>query len=285
MTAQLFPHHALALLETAYPELPAKLSHSLTDHPLLSLDAIVALAGRLSSSNVEYNAGDLPIGIEASAIPKFSLSIAETVRDIEANGAWMVLKQIEQDPEYRDLLKETLASIREIIEPKTGPMLTLQGFLFVSASNAVTPFHFDPEHNILLQVRGSKTFTIFAQADEAIVPPDAHERFHMGEQHRNLVWNDAFAAKADPVYLAPGDAIHVPVKAPHFVRVIEGPSVSLSVTWRSEWSYREADARALNRLARKAGLSPHSPGRWPAQNLIKAQCYRAIRKLHNLATG
>jgi hypothetical protein len=25
----------------------------------------------------------------------------------------------------------------------------------------VTPFHFDPEHNILLQIRGRKTMTIF----------------------------------------------------------------------------------------------------------------------------
>ena len=40
-------------------------------------------------------------------------------------------------------------------------MLTSQGFIFVSSPNSVTPYHFDPEHNILLQIRGSKVMTQF----------------------------------------------------------------------------------------------------------------------------
>jgi Cupin-like domain len=282
MRGKIFSPPALSLLDAAYPETPVELSHALVDHPLLTLDAIVALACRLPANQVEYNAGNLPIGIDPADIPKPLLSITDTVRNIEANGAWMVLKLIEADPAYRDLLHHTLATIRAVVEPKTGEMLTLQGFLFVSATHAVTPFHFDPEHNILLQIRGSKVFTIFPQTDEAIVPPEAHERFHMGEQHRNLVWKDELEPKGNAITLAPGDGLHVPVKAPHFVRVIEGPSISLSVTWRSEWSYREADARAFNRLVRKSGLTPASPERWPNENLAKSHSYRAIRKLRNL---
>lgn len=282
MTAISFPPDALTALSEAYPERAVKLTHGLVDHPLLTLDAIVDLATRLPASQVEYNSGNLPIGIDPADIPRPSLSVADTIRDIEANGAWMVLKLIETDADYRELLHQALATIREIVNPKTGEMLTLQGFLFVSASKAITPFHFDPEHNILLQIRGSKVFTIFPQTDETIVPPVAHERFHMGEQHRNLVWSDGLAHKGDPIALLPGDALHVPVKAPHFVRVLEGPSISLSVTWRSEWSYREADARALNRLLRKSGMSPASPDRWPGQNLAKSRSYRLIRRLNNL---
>lgn len=282
MNAAAFPERSLAALGAAYPERPVKIGHRLSDHPLLSLDAIVALAKRLDPANVEYNPGNLPIGIDAADIPRPQLSIAETVSDIETNRSWMVLKFIEEDPAYRELLETALASIRDVIEPTTGAMLTLQGFVFVSASDAITPFHFDPEHNILLQIRGTKTFTIFPQTDESIVPAQAHERFHLGEQHRNLAWANEFLSRGTAFDLAPGDGLHVPVKAPHFVQVTAGPSISLSITWRSEWSYREADARALNRLIRNVGLDPAPPQRWPAQNLVKAQVYRAIRKARNL---
>jgi hypothetical protein len=76
-----------------------------------------------------------------------------------------------------------------------------------------------------------------------------------------------------------GEGIHVPVKAPHWVQNGPEPSISLSVTWRSEWSYAEADARAFNRMLRGLGIEPASPGAFPAQNLAKAYAYRAVRKL------
>ncbi len=66
--------------------------------------------------------------------------------------------------------------------------------------------------------------------------------------------------------LGPGDGVFVPVMAPHFVRNGPEPSISLSITWRSEWSYEEADARAFNAVLRKAGLRPQAPGRWPQRN-------------------
>jgi hypothetical protein len=48
--------------------------------------------------------------------------------------------------------------------------------------------------------------------------------------------------------LEPGEAIYVPVMAPHQVRNGPEPSISLSITWRSEWSHAEADARAFNEV-------------------------------------
>jgi Cupin-like domain len=277
MTA--FTEDSLDLLRDAYPETPALLHHRLADHPLLQLDALVRLATTLDPAHVEYNPGNLPIGIDPADIPVSALSVEETIRGIEESGSWMAIKFIENDPAYAELLRSTLAEIRSVVEPVTGEMMTLQGFMFVSSESAITPFHFDPEHNILLQIRGSKTFTIFPQNDDAICPPQAHEAFHLGEHHRNLPWDAGFSGKARSFRLEPGRALHVPVKAPHWVKVEKGPSVSLSVTWRSEWSYKEADARGLNRLLRKSGLVPETPGRWPQQNNLKSVAYRALRKV------
>lgn len=277
MTA--FPPEARTVFAAAYPETPVKFAHGLSGHPLLTLPALVDLAARLDPADVEYNPGNLPIGIAAEDIPAPALSVTDTIRVIEEADSWMVLKFVEKDAAYKALLEEVLGELRGLIEPVTGEMLTLQGFIFVSATGAVTPFHFDPEHNILLQISGAKVFTIFPQSDEAIVPALAHEKFHRGEHHRNLGYEDAFAAKGEPITLEPGDALHVPVKAPHWVKVTQGPSISVSVTWRSEWSYEEADARALNHLLRKFGLEPASPHRLPRHNKAKSLAFRALRKL------
>lgn len=40
-------------------------------------------------------------------------------------------------------------------------------------------------------------------------------------------------------------------------------SVSHSITWRSEWSFTEADARAFNSVLRRMGMKRVSTGRWP----------------------
>lgn len=274
-----FPKDARDTFAAAYPETAVKLTHQLVDHPLLALPALVELAATLPAKDVEYNPGELPIGIAPEDIPSPLLSIAETIRSIEENGSWMVLKLVEQHPEYRALLEATLAALAPIVTARTGKMLTLQGFIFISSPEAVTPFHFDPEHNILVQIRGEKVMTVFPATDEAIVSPQAHEAFHLGQHHRNLNWDEGFAAKGTAFTLTPGEAIHVPVKAPHWVKNGPQVSISLSVTWRSTWSYEEADARAFNHLLRKFGVSPASPKRLPAHNRAKSLAYRVIRKL------
>jgi len=261
-----------------YPEISGTLTHGLVDHPLLQLDALVALAGRLDPASVEYNRGDLPVGVDPAAAIGNGLSIAETIRGIEDNGSWMVLKFIEQDPAYRALLDGALDELSPIVTPRTGQMLKREGFVFVSSPNSVTPFHFDPEHNILMQIRGSKTMTVFPADDERIVSGIEHERFHMGG-HRNTPWRDEFAAHGEANALMPGDAIYVPVKAPHWVKNGGQVSISLSVTWRSEWSFAEADARGMNHVLRRIGARPSAPGRWPARNRAKALGYRIIRRL------
>lgn len=278
MPAAVFGPQPKAIFAESYPGSFCKLGHGLADDPLLSLDALANLAAALPGASIEYNPGGLPIGIAPEDIPKSELGVVETIRTIGQSGSWVVLKRIEQVPAYRDLLERILGELTEIVAPRTGEMMQREGFIFVSSPDAVTPFHFDPEHNILLQIMGSKTMTIFTADDEAISPACVHEAFHMGEHHRNLVWNDSYAASGTPVHIGPGEAIHVPVKSPHWVKVDGQPSVSLSITWRSEWSYAEADARAFNRALRKIGLSPHRPRPYPSRNMAKALAWRAMSR-------
>ncbi|MDP4540871.1 transcriptional regulator [Qipengyuania sp. DY56-A-20] len=260
-----------------YPEQPHVLAHALGSHPLLELDSLAALAGRLPESSIEYNRGDLPIGVDGKP-GATGLSIEDTIRRIASANSWAVLKNIEQDPAYEVLLLGLLGELRGEIEVRTGAMLRPQGFVFISSPDAVTPYHFDPEHNILLQVKGSKVMTQFPAGDARFAPDEVHETYHSGGA-RELRWQDDFAAAGQEFAIGPGEAVFVPVMAPHFVRNGPDSSISLSITWRSDWSFAEADARGLNRVLRAAGLSPAAPGRWPRTNRTKANAYRVLRKL------
>ena len=96
-------------------------------------------------------------------------------------------------------------------------------------------------------------------------------------------WHDRFAGYGMTFDLHPGEALYVPVMAPHYVRNGEEVSISLSITWRSEWSYAEADARAFNAMLRRFGMKPKPPGRWPASNTGKANAMRVLRRLPRFA--
>lgn len=273
-----FNDRAIRRLQTAYPEAPFLLDHQLGDHPLLSNPALAELARAMRPVDVEYNRADLPVGINPADVPDNGMGIVETIENIATNGSWMVLKFIEKIPAYRDFLHETLAEIEPAVRAITGEMMKLEGFIFLSSPNAVTPFHMDPEHNILLQLKGSKTMTVFPADDEELAPGEAHEAFHNGG-HRNLEWRDDFAARGRAFDLPAGKAIYVPVKAPHWVKNGAAPSLSLSITWQSEWAYREQYARSMNATLRRLGLNPAAPKRFPHQNHAKSLAWRAIHKV------
>lgn len=275
MTA--FPPESRSTFAANYPENPHVLRHALQRDERFSLDGLAALAEALPVTSIEYNRGDQPIGVDGKPAPS-GLTIGETIRKIATSDSWAVLKNIEQVPEYRALLLELLEEIRPVIEEKTGAMLTPQGYIFISSPNAVTPYHFDPEHNILLQLAGTKTMTQFPAGDARFAPDEVHESYHLGGP-RELPWHDELLAGGTPYPLDPGEAVFVPVMAPHFVRNGPASSISLSITWRSEWSYAEACARSFNGTLRRMGLKPRAPGRWPASNGAKSTAWRVMRRL------
>ncbi|MHA7818991.1 MAG: transcriptional regulator [Erythrobacter sp.] len=275
--AEIFDGDARSTFAANYPETPHKVAHALDRHPLLELEALASLAERLPAKSVEFNRGDLPIGVDGKP-DATGLTIAETIRKVAEANSWAVLKNVEQVPEYSALLMDLLSEIRSEIERRTGEMLAPQAFIFISSPSAVTPYHFDPEHNILLQLRGSKTMTQFPAGDPRFASDETHESYHSGGP-RELRWDDDLMDGAREFALGPGEAVYVPVMAPHFVRNGPESSISFSITWRSTWSYAESDARMFNHWLRQRGLQPKAPDRWPASNAAKAYFYRALRRL------
>lgn len=275
---QAFPDSARVGFAAAYPDRPMRIDHNLCGHPLLTREAIAALGERLPESSIEYNAGKMPVGIAPEDTPQNGLSIADTIRTIDTNGSWMVLKNVEQDPAYAALLDGALAELDPIVQRRTGPMLHREAFIFFTSPDSITPFHMDPEHNILLQIEGEKTMNVFPVGDEALVSAEQSEAFHKGG-HRNLPWQEGFAAKGEAVHLSPGQAVIMPVKAPHFVQNGPAVSISFSITWRSARSVAEGELHSLNDRLRQRGLPTARVGAKPESSHFRLLLAKVMRKL------
>src|SRR3546814_20305377 len=104
----IFPAETLERMAALYPQQAGLLHHRLPDHPLLSIEALAVLGESLRPSEVEYNPGNVPIGIRPEDVPSNGLSIGETIRTIESNGSWAVRKHIENVAAYPPLLLDLL---------------------------------------------------------------------------------------------------------------------------------------------------------------------------------
>lgn len=248
--------------------------HNLSDHPLFSLPRLIELSQQLPAKDFEYNAGKVPISLEPEMTPRTGLSVEETLRRIDQCSSWMVMKNVEQVPEYKLLLDQCLDEIQPLSETKMPGMIQREGFIFVSSPGSVTPYHLDPEHNFLLQIKGTKTMYQFDRADRRIISEQEIERTFSGS--RNLVFKDTYQQCAQEFFLTPGMGLHVPVTTPHWVKNGDEVSISFSITFRSKISKRYEGLYKVNAALRKSGVTPSSIGSFPLADSFKYASFKTL---------
>jgi hypothetical protein len=260
---------------------PFAIRHRLADHPLFAMPRLLELAKFLPEDRVEYNAGNLPVSIDPARTPRNGLTPEETIRRIAECRSWLVLKNVERDPAYADLLDRCLAEVEQMGHADARRIDLREAFVFVSSPASVTPFHIDPEWNFLLQICGQKTIHVFPSADRSLVGEEDLERFYCGA-HRNLVFREEFQQKATTFVLQPGDGVHVPVTAPHWVENGPEVSISFSITFQTRDSERRGIIYRVNRWLRARGLKPRPAGVSGWRDASKYFAFRAIRRLRRL---
>jgi hypothetical protein len=267
-----------AQFNSAFPHQPFLVRHALCGNPLFSLESLVALSKRLPPTKVEYNAGTIDIDMHDKLTPQTGLSIEETIRRIESCRSWMVLKNVEADPTYRSLLDACLADVAHWSEPLTPGMRRHEGYIFISSPGSRTPYHMDGEHNFLLQLTGSKKVHMWDSADRSLLTEKEIEAHYTGA-HRNLSYQDSFAAKSKVFDLTPGHGLHFPVNAPHWVQNGPEVSVSFSVTFRTPAIDKRALLYAANGRLRGWGLNPTPVGQSGLRDALLHNTVRGLRKL------
>jgi hypothetical protein len=255
----------------AFDRRPFAVDHTLVDHPLLTLDAIAALADRFPG-RVERHRADLPAVMPGGA-PELEGPPSETVRGIDHNRSWMVFWYIEQVPEYKQLLDRCLDEAESFLPADAEATCQREAFLFLSAPDAVTPVHFDPEHNFLLQIRGRKDMNVvpFRSAEQRQQELD---RYYDGGS-RNL---EAMPAQGEAFTLDPGKGVYVPTFMPHWVKNGPHASISLSITFRTPHSLRAERVHSVNARLRQLRLSPKPAGTSARTDRIKEAVWIATFK-------
>jgi len=263
---------------------PFLVRHRLDDHTLFSLPRLIELARALPEDRVEYNAGDVPVSLDPTRPPRTGLSVDETIRRIEECRSWMVFKNVERDPAYAALLDTCLDQVREHSESAWPGMGRREGFIFVSSPGSMTPYHMDPEHNFLLQIRGQKQVNLFDGEDRELLTERELEKFY-ARGHRNLVFTDANQQKAQVFALASGDGLYFPVTWPHWVKNGSQVSVSFSITFRTVSSDRREVLYRVNERLRRVGIHLPPVGHSELVDGAKYQAFRTLARAHRLFGG
>lgn len=242
---------------------PFSIQHQLQSHPLFQLESLVELSKRLPKEQREYVFAKQEFGTHDNleqykhAADNDELSTEDLINAIETQNVVIVLRNVESDHLYGEFVNHCLDSLAGTVEPVTGPISGRESFIFVSPPNAYTPYHWDPEQNFFMQVRGKKQMAIYDVADRELLPEEALERYYTQGQVITKCPEELFE-NYELFEMNPGDGVYVPVTAPHWVKTLDEVSVSVSINFRSPSSIRRARVFRMNRMMRKMGLRPRS---------------------------
>jgi hypothetical protein len=254
---------------------PFALKHTLSGHPLFTLPRLVRLAQSLPRDRIEYNYGKLKPGTRPEDVPSIDMPAADVIRQIETANAWMVIKFVNEDPEYLALLEQFVTEANLLAGRPAGAFSDLQGFIFVSSANSVTPFHVDAEENILVQIAGDKHAHIFDNRDGALVNEESMEL--SPSKHRNQHYETNYEERAEIFRMKEGDAVHLPYMWPHWIGTGSRYSISMAMTWKTPEVLRLNKIRLINGTLRRFGLPQRPPREAPVMDALKVFAHDAMR--------
>lgn len=269
--ATIFNHTAGEFAER-FDRLPFPLSHNLACSPLFELPRLIELAKTLwglGSGKVLFNEGDSSFENRWDEIPGKAMSFIEGIRNIQNSSSWVLLKSVQEDPEYKDCVARCIRELSELTSVELGKEITwMEGYIFIASPAAITPHHIDHETNFLLQIHGEKNLNVCDPADRSVLFEEEIESYYVG---------DLSAARLKPISqdkayvlpLAPGGGAHIPSKAPHWVRNGDEYSVSLSLNFCMSKTDLRSRVYQCNHYLRKFDLKPTPPGRSALKDWLK----------------
>jgi hypothetical protein len=259
---------------------PFAVRHNLSSEPLLELESIGELARSL-----ETRPGELYADIDVTRVEQRwdessrpEVPLASVIDDIAASNAWIIIRRAELDPRYRELLERGMAEIRQASGGRLPKSLRKENaIIFVTSPRRISTYHIDRECNFILQIRGEKQIYIYDQNDREVLPEEELERFWTIDNNA-ATYKPQYQDRGQMFHLRPGDGVHVPVNAPHWVRNGDDISITLSLNFQFSDMERANKYRA-NYYLRKLGVEPAPPGKYPMRDRLKANAIRGAALL------
>jgi hypothetical protein len=261
-------------------------THRLSNHPLFKPERLLRLAGQLARDreDVYLDAGEILVGQRWDQAPGHDLAVEEVMRRLETSQAWIVLRSAQKDPEYAKLLDACMDEIIALSGKDLGKVLKERNALiFLNSPHRITAYHIDRECSWLYQIQGRKTISIFDRTDREVLPEAEIERFWAADNNA-AIYKPEFQNRATVFELLPGQGVHIPVGAPHWVQ--NGPEVSVSLN--INFHYRDTIAAEIYRAnywLRRIGLTPTPPHHSGFRDSIKRTFFPLARKARKAWQG
>jgi Cupin-like domain len=269
---------------------PFKFNHTLHRSGLFEIPRIIEISKRMIENNGNYCALDFRHGSIGAKFgdryldPRLSAmspseQLHETFSHLGENGTWIKLVRVQTyDPEYAHVLDIITSEIEGLSDfPLRKDMSWVTMTLILSSPNISTPFHIDHESNFLFQVQGSKDVCLFPPADRELVPDQEIENYYSGNFDA-AHYRQEMQSRGTVFRLNPGEVVHQPTLAPHWVKNDNNISVSISINYCMKSIEKRARIYQANYFLRKMGLRPLPPGLSPLRDSLK---WRAISTLEH----
>jgi hypothetical protein len=184
--------------------LPHEFAHNLAGNPLFEISRLVELAEKVATRNnphlaggdVYFNEGLIDAG-EKPVRPDLPRTAAvDLIRQIETKQAWIILKHVEREEGYREVLENCILDIlslsgRELLRK----IKWFEAILFITSPNRVTEYHIDREVSWIFQIQGDKEIHLFDRADKDIVP-DAELETYWTADNRAARYKPEYESRA-----------------------------------------------------------------------------------------
>lgn len=280
LPTRIFNHSAGEFVER-FNRLPFAVSHNLAGHSLFELPRLIELAKNLwalAGSKVLFQDGGAAFENRWDEIPNKALSFINGIRNIQQSSSWVLLKSVQEDPEYKAVIDRCVSELSELTGVNLEREITwIDGYIFIASPGAVTPHHIDHESNFLLQVHGEKNFNVCDPSDRSVLFEEEIESYYAGDLSA-ASFKPISQEKAYVFPLKPGTGTHIPSKGPHWVRNDDQYSVSFSINF----CMRETDVKSriyqCNHSIRRLGFIPTPPGRSPLKDWMKITALSRLGK-------
>lgn len=257
--------------------------HHLINHPLMSLDSLSRMIQRLPNNQVFYSSASVKRDADfdrAWIEHKSRFSLKDALQDLANTDAYIMVRSPETDPEYQPLFQEILQTVQDAVRTVDPDVRGAMLYLFISSPNSTTPFHVDRYSTLLMQFTGTKTLYLWPPNDRKTVSEEAMETLFYDPAQRGPRLADARETAGIPHTIGPGETLHIPFTAPHWVKNGPEVSISMSVIYRTRNSDRMMNAYKLNhQLRHKFGWHPRQVGTAPVIDQCKDALLRGYQKL------
>jgi len=246
--------------------------HRMVDHPLLQLDSLTELSGRLDAvGRVRSHTNDAYAGTAFNLAPLLyppAQSTSQTLANIASAKTWLSLLNVQADPIYRSLVDEVFDELKPMIDPVDAGMRYRAGWIFVTSPHTVTPFHIDREHNFILQIKGHKRLLCWEPDDIEVVSEAARDLFLSNHSRALALWREEFRSRAHVLELEPGMGVYMPSTSPHLIETCDEPSITSTFTFYTDSTIRHARLHTLHQRMRGWGMNPSAVGAHPLLDTV-----------------